>query len=1101
MSEPILFLPQLKANADVMPLNAPGEWQVQSDKVLYNVASSLSYEFPGAFRNISLVPNMWARPLITEMILYDDQNSFREQMIPAWQGMLAMIALAEIRDFPLTAKLLELGKLRYEENFARCLFELLPDYKGRNLYTLDNKHPWEDIYLFLWDKKPIGMTSPTTIVVPTERGNWQDLPWWDDNEKRFKSPHKFLNKDEKALLWSWLDNLTKTLTKYKKKANKERGDETAIDIMRGLLTYYQSSLTRIDEQRLILSDDPIFFGLHINRGVLEALNRPLKILDKESSVRLIPSREKDKNGNPPLLIYDPEMPRVWNEKPQNIWIHGGKTLASLKREDCSKFKELWTEVNLVRPDELFLPELKFIELENAFPGALSPKVDQPLVFDDQRITPLIPLNPILLDYFTPEDLLSKIKFQQLRIREGISRIRLVLDLPLSGVREDLAPENYRLFKDYDLKAENSLGDQLPVLQIWPNFQKKDWREYYIFYGDEELAEYTFKIACPQAKRVNSFKEGFGNFLISAIEDFPEYLPCTDFYNQPIGLILLKSPKEIKAHNHWQVGLDFNSSFTNVYIRVNNQNLTHPLESKNLQLQVTNSWESNRINTLFEYFIPETFKPAFNQKSFPIQSCLTTRGKNSNSTKMLPILDGRIYVPNYDRFEAKKDWVKNDLNWAFDNHEYTEIFLKHLALHISALAAEAGVDEIQWSLSYPSALSRSYILTYSDAWANAAKELEASTGIKQKFLDIRSKHFRPESLAFAQYFADLKNEDFSYATCIYIKDDVSDISIWKDNNLVHQCSVKLAGQDIFSQAIRLNPKFAEEQFGFKPSEWKCLDRNNFSVKLNRWLRYSSQKWLVDSKVLQKEDQDFQEEFQELTRLIAIGIAGIYYYIGILLKVLYEEKKIDQEKIPTIYIGGSASQVLDWLDPRGKFDHNSEIYELFSRMLSVASGFEDIKEITRLSLYPQDEIACALALNKTKLKRKGLIKKLMKKTIISGESCIINGEKLASHQRLSLSDIDDDITEFNIPNLVEIPKFIHQFHQAIKDLKLDQISVLEGYNPSLAIEDNSRLFQDTRRELDNMLLDIKGDSKNIRLESGFILGLKALLKVLGKQWTRR
>ena len=760
MSELILLLPQLKTDADIKSGDRAGEWHVQGSKAFTNVATSLSYEYPEAVKNISSLPTMWARPLTVEMVLYDQRSSLREKMIAELRGMLAALALAEIRGFPITAKLIELGKLRDEQKFAKSLFEFLPDYQGRNLYTLpDNKHPWEDIYVFLWDEKPVGMSSPTTIVAPAEQGNWLGIPWWDNREKILRSPQAFLNKDEQALLWLWLENLNQTL-------NKHNGDRKAINLIKGLIVSFKASLRQDPEQRLILSEDQVFFKERINRGVLKALNYPLKAPGKESSVRLVPSREKTDNSKPPLLIYDPEIARVWNQKPQNIWIHGGKTLASLKPEEVSKFQQKWTKVNLVKPSGLFFPELQFIEREDALPGALSPQVEEPLVFNRQRITPIIPLNPILLDYLTPEELLSKIKFQTLRTGEGI-KIRLNLDVPLSGVKANQESENYRLWKDYELKEENSLGDQLPVLQIWPHLRKQDWHEYYVFYYDRELEDRTFKITYPQAERAHSFKEGFGTFLMYRSEECPEYLTCTDFKNQAIGLILFKPPVKIRANNHWQVGVDFNSSFTNIYINQNRQEIPQPLELKNLQLQVTSTSPEARLNTLFEYFIPENFKLFTDSKALPISSVLTTRGKDPGNAKMLPILDGRIYVPNLTTFEPQKDWIKTNLTLSLENRLDIEVFLKHLALHISALAANEGVNKIQWSISYPSNFSRNDIILYSSLWQDTIQQLPKTTGINHKKPEIDSRNFRPQDIAFAQYFADFEHRDLVYTTCIYI----------------------------------------------------------------------------------------------------------------------------------------------------------------------------------------------------------------------------------------------------------------------------------------------------------------------------------------------
>ena len=858
-----------------------------------------------------------------------------------------------------------------------------------------------------------------------------------------------------------IEELKNQIQDLEQSCSKQREEKEKLDQERAQLAQQLENKERLHQQEL--REREATYQKEKEELEQNYQNQKYQLEQSLQSQILISSLESRENKKPPLVIYAPDL-----------------DIKLVKGDDL-----------LVKRDDLFFPELKFIEQEDALPGALSPQFNEPLIFNGQRITPLIPLKPLLLDYFTPEDLLSIIEFQTLKTREGL-KIRLILDLPLTGVKENQQSENYRLYKDYALKEENSLGYQLPVLQIWPNFKKQDWKEYYIFYYDGELEDRTFKITYPQAKNIRNFKEGFGTFLMYRAADFPEYLICTDFTNNEIGLILFKSPAEIRANNCWQVGVDFGVSLTNIYINSNRHELPQPLDLKNLQLQVTDSITDTRLTTLFEYFVPENFKLLYDYNPLPIHNILTTRGKDLGNPKMLPILDSRIYVPDLATFKPQQNWIKTNLKWSTNNLPYIELFLKNLALHISALAAEGGVKEIQWAVSYPPIFSQEDIRDYASLWRDIIQELRKTTGIIHKIPEIDSKNFRLQNIAFAQYFADFEDRDLVCTTCIYMEDDISDISIWEDNNMVYQSSVYLAGQDIFSQFLKLNSIFAVEKFGFDPREWKGLGADAFSAKLDAWLRYDSQQWLAEHRVLQREDKDFQG----LTRLMTIGIAGLYYYVGILLKVVSFEDKYKRSKITTVYIGGKDSRFFNWLDERGKFDRNSELNELFSRMLSKGSGFEDTKEITFLSCKPQAISSCGLVLNKKKLQ--GLSRRV-KDPIITGETCFINGIEFTSDRRLTLSDnADEEITEFTIRELVEVPKFLYEFHQAIKDLELESITGLKDYYPSLEKDDNSKLWEDTKRELDNMLLDIKGDSKNISPESGFILGLRALLIVLDKQW---
>ncbi|RAM51511.1 MAG: hypothetical protein C6Y22_10615 [Hapalosiphonaceae cyanobacterium JJU2] len=1072
------FLPTLKRDADVKPIDEAGKWEAQENNAFQNVATSLDYQAPREIKSVSSVPTMWARPLSMEMALHNDKYPIREQMIKQWRGMLAAIALAEVRGFPLKAQLIELGQLKYEE-FARCLHELLPS-DANALYTLGNKNPWEDIYVFLWQGKPVGMTSPSTLVCPSEEGEWTGLQWWSKGQ--LDSPINYINASEKSLLWGWLKNLRREITQH-------NGKKDAINMIGGLIDEFRTDLNADTNQQFILTEEPQFFGVPLNRGVLHALNFPVKAPEKDSNIRLIPSLNKQQA--PDLLIIDPEIARVWNVSPQDIWIHGGKTLAALNIEDLRQKKIIWTDVKWIEPKDLFLPEFKFVNQEEALPGAFLPKEIVPLTFEGDRITPLIPLNSILLNYLTPEDLISRLKLQPVNDNEGL-KVRVTLDLPLAGMNSENSSQNYRIQKDYLLKEENALPE-VPVLEVWPNFRSRNWKYYYAFYYDGEHAEETFQVNFPEAKQPHIFKGGRGSYQMAYLEKFPSYIECHTQERKTLGLILLQAPPEVSSRSSWKIGVDFGTSFTNIYI--NRIGSAEKLQLENLHLKITEFNQETRLPLLYEYFIPEDFIPLTNP--LPLSSVLTTRGSqaNDNDTRR-PILDGRIYVPNSYKFKPQEDWIKTNLKWE-DNQKlaYNQLFLKHLALHITAIAAKNGVTEIQWSLSYPSAFSRGDRTKYAKTWKDITKELEEKTGVKHTSPEIDNlDDFRSESLAVAQYFADHEGHDLVNTTCIDVGGGTSDISIWEEEALVHQCSVLLAGRDLFSQFLELNPKFLERRFGIEAAEVKGLKGTAFNPKLDVWLRLEGDNWLNNKKAFIADEPDFQG----LIQLTAIGTAGLYYYVGILLNTLHKEGKYQRQEITPVYMGGNGGRFLHWLSETGQFDRNSEINLLFSRMLSKASGFKDTEVPTRLSKNLKDEVACGLVLKDTKLT--GLNRKT-KDPLIAGEQSEINGRTIDWNSRLQLEEDEEEIDKFAIPKLVQLPKFIYDFHVALRELEIEGIKPLQGYRRSLDLQDNEKLWRDTNRELTNVLLKIRGKSENIRFEPPYILGLKALLRVLGKEWAEK
>ena len=1087
-----LLLPKLKAASDVRASDRAGRWDAQGNNAFENIASSLEYQSPGETKSVSSVPTMWARPLSMEMALHHSGYPIRSEMVEQWQGMLAAIALAEVRGFPLTAQLVELDTLMYEQ-FAKSLSKLMPTSPDNFLYKLSGKlNPWQDIYVFLWGGKPVGMSTPSTIVCPSEHGEWNSLPWWKDGQ--ITSPHAYLNPTEKGLLWRWLENLRQTVsdTQY-------QGARRAVNAIVTLISDFRDSLgTGAPEQKLSLTDDPQFFQVPINRGSLIALNRPAKVQPKPSNIRLIPSRDKVGKAKD-LLIVDPNIAQEWGVQSQQIWVHGGKTLASLNIVDLKSGRLNWKgEVEWLEPEQLFLPELVFIDQEEALPGVLFPKSNgsQPLSFNGERITPLIPLNPILLDYFTPEELVSKIQFQPVNTAEGL-QVRVILDLPLAGLDESSSGKNYRLQKSYPLKETNALKE-VPVLEVWPNIRTENWKEYYVFYYDGEHDDETFRITLPGAKLSKPLEAERGIFQMFHLEEFPEFARCQNGVGEILGLMLLKAPLQTKPTGFWNVGVDFGTSFTNIYVNTSSGNNPEPLALENLLLKITDTPTDVRIPVLFEYFIPDSFIPP--EKPLPLSTVLTIRGSEGDAgiqSSSAPILDGRIHVPNRELFNPGRDWIKTNLKWSPFSHKYYRIFIKHLALHTTALAIKAGVKEIKWSLSYPSAFSRGDKNRYIKVWQDVTIELEKTTGVKHICPEQSDQaQFRTESLAIAQYFADQEKHKLVNTTCIDMGGGTSDISIWEQRKLVHQCSVQLAGRDIFSQFLAMNPKFQDRLFEGSRFGLKGLRDGAFNAKLDMWLRLDGDEWLKNKRVFVEEDADFQG----LVRLTTIGMAGLYYYVGILLKTLNTEKdaqgksRYTRQEITPVYIGGNGSRLLNWISEGGSFNKHSEINALLSRMLSKGSGFEDTDETTQMSQRPKDEVACGLVLRDTELQPMG---NKIKDPIIAGEAFHINGQAYSELARMQLDEDDDDF-HLEIPQLVEIPKFLYDFHVALRELDIEGVKPVPGYSRSADPAKNDKLWRNTRKELDELLQDYRGKSDEIRPEPSFVLGLKALLKALGRQW---
>ena len=1086
----VLILPKLKPACDVPKGEASGEWITYSKVAFQKVASSLDYKSPSELKSISSVPTMWARPLTMEMALHQANHPTKNAMVVQWRGMLAAIAFAAIHNSPLTAKRLQLEESQYQP-FARSLSRLMPDATNA-LYDCEGKdegNPWRDIVLFLWNNKAIGMTTPSTLIVPSEQGDWTGLRWWKNG--MLQDPTPYLNDMEKSYLWQWLQNIQKELM-----PEQYGGSVTASNTMFRLIAEFKANLcATTPENNSKLVDDPEFFGIAINRGVLRALNFPIQAPDRDSNVQVVPSATKKPTQK--LIIIDPEMAGRLGERPENIQIHKDKTLASLNLADLETWQKKW-QVQLKRPEELFLPELRFIDIGDAIPGSLQPKTMPDIELAGEHLTPLLPINPLLLEYFTPEDLCDRVRFQLI----GTDSVQVSIDLPLSG---NGSPVNYRVSRTYELRKENAF-DGVPILEVWPNLRSPNWHEYYVFYYDAGLGKDTFQIKVGGVELgdknihdfIHTFHEEDEEYRMFRLKEFPTVIHCQNAANQTIGIILLKQPPEVLPNKSWKVGVDFGTSFTNVYVRRDN-NVVEKLPIENLLFKVTAGPLDTRFPVLFNYFIPEEFLPP--GEPLPLSSVLTTRGGIQGDKRA--IFDGRIYVPEQGKFDPQKEWIKTNLKWGTNldtpNRTANQLFLKNLILYISALAAKQGVSKIEWLLSYPSAFSRNDRIAYAKVWGEdlTDSEFAPKTGIQHICSpDPDSYHYRTESVAVAQYFVDDANEGHNlvFSTCVDMGGGSSDISIWENRTLLHQCSVQLAGRDLISKFLELNPKFLERRFGVNPNDWRDLTDSAFQAKLDVLLRWQSEAWLRDQRPTFNNNE---EDVQGLVRLMSLGFSGLYYYIGIVLRVLRQEGKYSRDRITPVYLGGNGSRLLHWIDPNGQFTAHSEVNDFLSRMLARGSGFEDSKEETRLSRNPKHEVARGLVLQRTELK---VGDKKKQDPIITGEDCQLNGALLSWDQRLK---IEDDVTSFQIPTLTYLSRFLYDFHVGLKDLDIGGIRPLKGYNRSIELSDNPELWDGTRRQLEEILQSptLIGEKSNIRSEPPFILGLKALLNYLGREWAGR
>ena len=80
-------------------------------------------------------------------------------------------------------------------------------------------------------------------------------------------------------------------------------------------------------------------------------------------------------------------------------------------------------------------------------------------------------------------------------------------------------------------------------------------------------------------------------------------------------------------------------------------------------------------------------------------------------------------------------------------------------------------------------------------------------IVHKLIDgIGEGGLQTEAIAFASYFRNYRNEQLVHTACLDVGGGTTDLSVWQENKLLHQVSIKFAGQDICTRVMQLKPSF-------------------------------------------------------------------------------------------------------------------------------------------------------------------------------------------------------------------------------------------------------------------------------------------------------
>lgn len=1065
MTKPIL--PKLKTTHNVKNFNEVGKWDIRKQDSLQKLSTGLQVD--KVETEISSIPDMWARPMLFDLALLNPEHVLHKRILGEWRGLLAMLGLKEVLQLngltvaPITLPQLprpqngdkEVPQVVEQRNFLLTLTKLLPKA------SLASDTTWRFLYIFLYNGNPFGMTSPTTLVSTAadylNRISTQDVRWFDGTH--LQDPVEFLPPRQKQILSGWLNNLIKSM-------NGHAGvDVDRWNLVSGLLRGFRTDLGSGDSE---LGKSSL--GIQgTDAGFFKYLDKAAEgTVTDVSQVQLIHS--SGRNPKRPLLVFDRTIADQWNRSPQTVTVDGAQTLATA--HPVAKNGDLW------RREDFFNKKLFMIFQEDAFRSINGPG-NQTLTMpgSNSNVTPILPVNSKLLEYLTASDLAERVNWE--RTPEGLM---LRLSLQLSGPHGNGGKDGLVVLDKLYRREDIQTLDNVPILEIWPNFKIEGWRAYYTCYSSDDING-TFT-ASPFVTTPTIPSEvplgGRRQRLYWLSSEYPEAIVCSAKFADEksgqrevveAGLLLLAGPEEKQTQGKsFKVGIDFGAASTTICAGMGQDSF--PVNFENRKTSITASGDAAQAQ-LFDFFVPRS------KSEMPVLSFFQDFHNNLGKEGLRPFLDGHAYLlETAELFDPETTGLAFDLKWSRDEADRKRVtaFLTQLCLQTAAELVFRGGNSAAWSFSYPTAFSDAQIQGFPKIYEQVTSDCARLAGLKQVNKTTR----RSESEAAAVYFVKRCNAATALGTVfIDIGGSTSDISIWQNDIPVWQTSVLLAGRSIFSNYLWHRPEFLGS-FGIDVTRLVELkkarpnDRRGFHAWTDVLLRYHSDKIFQHLPL-----HAGTEAVTHLRQHLALGVCGLFYYVGEVLSYLIDEGLYSPE-LPNLFLAGNGSRMFRWLD----IDGEGQINSLYKAMFSTGAQLKDQAFTVNFSEEPKKEAAHGLVSDWQPPGRKN------EPGVLAGESFILeSGTNRQSNGPVIQSNWNAILTSEMLTKNVRPPKRLERMLEFLNTF--NQFAKAKGLVPPVDIGDGE--LEEVRRRLGQNLARYQGSAETTKVivEPIFIVAMRQWL----------
>jgi hypothetical protein len=1105
MAQP--YLPKRKSGTENRFPDPPqtGVWDERPQSHLGILGEAV--EVASVSHRIHSIPDPWARAILFDRALYDEDHVLHEQVRGEWRGLLALLALRERRGFHgLSAREVDLDPdTGTPGGFSAVVKQLLP--ANDNLISAETK--WDHFYTLRWHRQPHGqnrprafaMTSPTTLVCTgadyRNALSEAEIPWF--SEGFLRDPKEHLGARERHALAEWLLLVSNGVVKYGHKSPRSNWivrtlRSFASDLDTGVLSPESSRSAKGDSLASTVPAGEILgeTSLGMTYGVYIVLDRGCNAESQYlSDVEIV-----GKPGAHRYLLIDPTIAEQWRENPREITVFGDITLATASRLTSSgkTLDSLGHGVFWCTPAHLFADRLLYeSNPDPAFPGCLPVK----FAGSGKRRNVVLPLHPDVLHLFTPQEIADNFSIEWLPNGGATCRLRLTLK---SG---DGRERSCQIQKTYAAESETTNIRNLPMICLWPDFQipGSHWKAYYTFQfwpaEKEELSVRPWSAAEREPAKHRKYLLDKQRFQVFRTDAYPEALICeTPYFSTTSqreklarGLLLLQPPPVIDPAQPSSVvvGIDFGSTGSNVYVRVD-RDRPRAVVFRSRVKRVTD-FDVNK----FPDICRNLFVPA---RDWPAESILSLfqdfGDPPEGDGSRMSLRDGHVlYADDPTKLiSGDRRRVRANLKWGEERERIAaRDFLMQLCLQTAAEMAANGAREVDIRFSYPTAFSKWDLAQFQAYWQNVTEDASELTGVKFRLnrqIDNR------EAIVATRFFSDFVDENDGRndrmdiaggAITVDIGGGTTDFAVWKERKLLAHSSVILAGRDILLAPLHRKPQILTEidpqvqLDGLQGGERDAAFNAQLDAVISKY-----GKEMIDVLHIRQARQNVQG----LLSILGLGLCGLTFYAGLIVRRLAEAQKFGQDGRLQIFVGGNGSKMFSWCS-LGIPVADAEIHERAAKAFLAGAGLEKLKVHIQLSPRPKSEVAHGLVCDKFPLDAdaEDFARPM------AGEKYKVGGQQ----QDWKTTPAVEDISGKRVFADRSFPIFT-QFLSAIgRPVSEDALTRIGGFVDTRFAQ-QAQDIEDAKQKDHN-----KNPAEVLRNEPVFIMALKRYLEMETDDWARR